>query len=35
MAGWHKHAYKSLYLHYGSSTKVSSKLKSVDENEDS
>ena len=27
------HAYKSLYLHCGSSTKVPSKLKSIDENE--
>ena len=29
------HAYKSLYLHCSPSTKVSSKLKSIDENEDS
>ena len=27
------HAYKSLYLHCGPSTKVPSKLKSIDENE--
>ena len=27
------HVYKSLYLHCGSSTKVPSKLKSIDENE--
>ena len=27
------HAYKSLYLHCGLSTKVPSKLKSIDENE--
>ena len=29
------HAYKSLYLHCGPSTKVPSKLKSIDEKEDS
>ena len=29
------HAYKSLYLHCGPSTKVPSKLISIDENEDS
>ena len=29
------HACKSLYLHCGLSTKVPSKLKSIDENEDS
>ena len=29
------HAYKSLYLHCGPSTKVTSKLKSIDENEGS
>ena len=29
------HAYKSLYLHCGPSTKVPSQLKYIDENEDS
>ena len=29
------HAYKSLYLRCGPSTKVPPKLKSIDENEDS
>ena len=29
------HVYKSLYLHCGPATKVPSKLKSIDENEDS
>ena len=37
LAGKHNtiHAYKNLYLHCGPSTKVPSKLKSIDENENS